>query len=163
MLARTQLSSSGLKMMKSQFTRPMAVSSLRRCITTLPQPAGGVIGTVNDAYIAPPASKTHGSLHWTTERLVSVGLVPLTFVPLVTGVEYGIADSILAALLLVHSHIGFGACIADYIPARTYGSLHNYAMYLLSFGGLVSAYGIYEIESREKEGLIGIIKKLWTA
>jgi succinate dehydrogenase (ubiquinone) membrane anchor subunit len=40
-------------------------------------------------------------------RIVSAGLVPLTIAPFAAGSLNPITDSILCALLVVHSHIGF--------------------------------------------------------
>ncbi|CCH45610.1 Succinate dehydrogenase [ubiquinone] cytochrome b small subunit, mitochondrial [Wickerhamomyces ciferrii] len=126
----------------------------------IPQPPGYIIGTVNDAYISPHASKTHGSLHWTVERIIAIGLVPLATVPFITGSFAPVLDSILATSVLAHSWIGFQACIIDYIPKRVYGKQHDYAMYLLSLGTLIASYGIYLIE--KDVGLTGLIAKIWT-
>lgn len=127
-----------------------------------PQPPGYIVGTVNDAYIPPKPSKSHGSLHWTAERVASIALVPFTVIPFVTGSFAPVLDAAFSTTILVHSFIGFQACIIDYIPARVYGKAHDYAMYLLSFGTLVAAYGIYVIESKDV-GLTGLIKKVWCA
>ncbi|ODV80371.1 uncharacterized protein CANTADRAFT_6010 [Suhomyces tanzawaensis NRRL Y-17324] len=140
--------------------------SLARAITIpglpqVPQPPGNIIGTVNDAYVPPPPHKLEGSIHWTSERIVSVGLVPLTLAPFLTGAST-IVDSTLSALLLYHCYAGFQSCITDYIPSRTYGKYHNYANYLLLFGTGVAGYGIYDIETREG-GLGKVVSKVWKA
>lgn len=136
--------------------------SLTRTIKTIPQPPGFVVGTVNEAYEAPKPSKTHGSLHWTSERVVAAGLVPLVGTTLVAGPSTAI-DATLSSFLVYHCFVGFQSCIIDYIPSRVYGSYHNYAMYLLTFGTGVAAYGVYEIENREEGGISGIISRLWKA
>lgn len=64
-------------------------------------------GTVNDPAVVPHTSPTHGSYHWTFERLIALGLVPLTAAPFIGGSLHPILDSILCASLLIHSHIGF--------------------------------------------------------
>lgn len=126
----------------------------------IPQPPGYIVGTVNDAYIPPHASKSHGSLHWTVERVIAIGLVPLATIPFVSGSFAPILDATFATLILAHSYIGFQACIIDYIPKRVYGSQHNYAMYLLTFGTFVAGYGIYLIEAKDV-GIAGLLKKVW--
>lgn len=137
--------------------KPMLI----RGIKTIPQPPGFVVGTVNDAYVPPKPSKAHGSYHWTAERAVAIGLVPFCGIPAITGASTTV-DSIMAGLLLYHSYVGFQSCIIDYIPKRVYGSYHNYAMYLLTFGTGVAAYGVYEIENKEG-GITTILSKLWKA
>ncbi|CAN3355577.1 succinate dehydrogenase [ubiquinone] cytochrome b small subunit, mitochondrial [Diutina catenulata] len=134
---------------------------LSRGIKTIPQPPGGVVGGPNDAYVPPPADKMHGSLHWTAERAVAIGLIPLTIYPFFNP-ACSIVDSSLCSLMLYHCYTGFQSCIIDYIPKRVYGGLHNAAMYLLLFGTGVAGYGIYEIEKKEG-GVAGIIAKLWKA
>lgn len=133
----------------------------RSFFKTIPQPPGNIIGTVNDAYVPPPPSKMHGSLHWTFERAVVLGMTPLIVAPLITGTSP--LDSAMAGLLLYHCYAGFQSCIIDYIPKRVYGGLHNLAMLVLTFGSFVAAYGIYRIENEEKDGVFGILKKLWVA
>lgn len=127
----------------------------------IPQPPGNIVGTVNEAYVSPPPHKSHGSRHWTAERAVAIGLIPLTTVPFVTGVSTGF-DAVMSSLLLYHCYTGFQSCIIDYIPLRIYGKYHNYAMYLLLFGTGVAGYGIYEIEKKEG-GVTTILKKVFAA
>lgn len=133
-----------------------------RGFKTIPQPPGDIVGTVNDAYVPPKANKSHGSLHWTSERAVAIGLLPLVAASftLTTSV---ILDTSLSAFLLYHCYTGFQSCIIDYIPKRVYGTYHNFAMYLLTFGTGVAGYGIYELEQKEEGGLAGIISRLWKA
>lgn len=127
----------------------------------IPQPPGYIVGTVNDAYTAPHASKSHGSLHWTAERIIAISMVPLATVPFVTGSFAPVLDATLSILILAHAWIGFQSCIIDYIPKRVYGKQHDYAMYLLTFGTFIAGYGIYLIESKDV-GLTGLLGKLWS-
>ncbi|CAH6718199.1 mitochondrial inner membrane protein Shh4p [[Candida] jaroonii] len=147
----------GLNMIRSSLPKP----SLVRGIKTIPQPPGFIVGDVNDAYVPPKPSKSHGSIHWTSERAISMAMVPLALSPFITGAST-VIDSTLCAVTLAHCYTGFQSCIIDYIPVRVYGAYHNYAMYLLTFGTGVAAYGVYDIEKREG-GVTNIISKLWKA
>lgn len=144
--------------------RPLLLANFTRGIKTIPQPPGYIVGTVNDAYVPPPPHKLEGSLHWTSERIVAIGMLPLVLAPFITGGGGAstLIDSTMSALLLFHCHTGFQSCIIDYIPKRVYGSYHNYAMYLLTFGTGIAGYGIYQIETKEG-GVSNIISKLWKA
>lgn len=136
--------------------------ALVRGIKTIPQPPGNIVGTVNDAYVPPKASKSHGSYHWTSERIVSIGLLPLVGSSL-AGSATGIIDTTMSAFLLYHCYCGFQSCITDYIPKRVYGPYHDYVMYLLTFGTGVAGYGIYNIEQKEEGGVAGVVSKLFKA
>lgn len=48
-------------------------------------------------------------------RIVSAGLVPLCVAPFAAGSLNPVTDSILCALLVIHSHIGF-----EYVPPCNY-------------------------------------------
>lgn len=133
----------------------------RSFFKTIPQPPGNIIGTVNDAYVPPKPNKLHGSLHWTFERIVVLGMTPLIVAPFITGTSP--FDGAMCALLLYHCYAGFQSCIIDYIPKRVFGSMHTAAMALLTFGTLLSGYGVYKIENEEKDGVWGILTKLWKA
>lgn len=149
----------GIRSTKS-LTSSINISIAKRGLfKTIPQPPGNIIGTVNDAYVPPPSNKLHGSAHWTFERFVTIGMTPLIISPFITGTAP--LDSAMAGLLLYHCYAGFQSCIIDYIPKRVYGSLHTAAMLLLTFGTFVAGYGVYKIENDEKDGVFGLLKKLW--
>ncbi|ODV58283.1 CybS family protein [Ascoidea rubescens DSM 1968] len=125
------------------------------------QPPGYIVGTVNDAFIPPPADFYHGAYHWSYERIIGLTMIPLTIAPFVSSVDYPLMDSFLSVLLLLHCNAGFQSCIIDYIPKRVYGIWHKFAMNLLLLGTVVSSYGIYLMET-EDIGLTGLISKLWS-
>lgn len=124
------------------------------------QPPGNIVGTVNDAYKIPLVSPYESSYHWTYERMLSLGLVPLTAFPFALGYEFPMVDTIFCLTVLFHSHSGFKSCIIDYIPERVYGFWHHAASKLLSLGTFVSLYGIYLLETTEN-GLFDLLSRIW--
>ena len=75
-------------------------------------------GTVNDPTTFPPPQKSAGSHHWTFERLLSAGLVPLTAAAFVTsGSPAPLLDGLLGISLVVHSHIGVRAPCLPFSPS----------------------------------------------
>lgn len=133
-----------------------------RLLSTIPQPPGNIVGTVNDPVPVPAFNKAKGSYHWTFERLLSVAVAPLIVVPFATGSLSPILDATLCSLLLVHSHIGFESCIVDYIPKRKFGGLHNLAIYALFAGTTVGLVGLYEYETNDV-GVTETLKRAWNA
>lgn len=129
----------------------------------LPQKPGGVMGTPNDPYTPPAVHKFEGSIHWWIEKTFAVTTLPLvTAATLSSGPLSTVSDSILSVALLGYCYMEFQSCIADYITARVYGKWHNYAMYLLGAGSLVSLFGIYKLET-ENDGITGLVRGLWKA
>ena len=64
-------------------------------------------GGVNVPAPVPAPSPTHGSYHWTFERLMAAGLIPLTTAPFIGGSLNPTLDAVFVAALIIHSHIGF--------------------------------------------------------
>jgi succinate dehydrogenase (ubiquinone) membrane anchor subunit len=64
-------------------------------------------GGVNDPAPVPPPHPTEGSYHWLFERMLAVGLIPLTVAPFAAGSLNPTLDALLCASILIHSHIGF--------------------------------------------------------
>lgn len=64
-------------------------------------------GGVNEPASIPKHSPLHGSYHWTAERALSIGLVPLTIVPFVSGSLNPAMDALFVFVMIVHSHMGF--------------------------------------------------------
>jgi len=81
-------------------------SSARRSI--LPPGPQVIEGGVNDPVPVPEPHPTEGSYHWIFERLLAVGLIPLTIAPFAAGSLNPTLDALLCASILIHSHIGFG-------------------------------------------------------
>ncbi|MCJ1422704.1 membrane anchor subunit of succinate dehydrogenase, Sdh4 [Sticta canariensis] len=119
-------------------------------------------GTANDPAPIPDPSPTHGSYHWTFERLGSAALIPLTIAPFAAGSINPIADAALCATILIHSHIGFQSMIIDYIPGKRLPKTRALFWWGLRGATLLVAVGLYEFETSDV-GLTEAIKKIWAA
>lgn len=97
-LATRQTTSSGLRI------SPFHSSAQRSILPPGPQV---IEGSVNDPVPVPEPHPTEGSYHWIFERLLAVGLVPLTIAPFAAGSLNPTMDALLCASILIHSHIGF--------------------------------------------------------
>ena len=65
-------------------------------------------GTMNDPAPVPKPNPVHGAYHWTFERAISVGILPLTAAaPFIGGTLNPTLDAVFIAFILIHSHIGF--------------------------------------------------------
>lgn len=84
---------------------PFHSSASRNILPPGPQK---IEGGVNDPVPVPPPHPTEGSYHWVFERLLCVGLIPLTVAPFAAGSLNPTLDALLCASILIHSHIGFG-------------------------------------------------------
>jgi succinate dehydrogenase (ubiquinone) membrane anchor subunit len=118
--------------------------------------------TANDPAPVPPANPAHGSYHWTFERLVAVGLIPLTIAPFASGSLNPTTDALLAAAILIHSHIGFESCIIDYFPKNRIPKTRAAAWWGLRAATVLVGVGLYEFETNDV-GLTEGIKRIWTA
>ncbi|KAI7545353.1 hypothetical protein KC331_g6264, partial [Hortaea werneckii] len=85
-------------------TSGFQTSSRRAILPPLPQK---IKGTVNDAYEAPEPHPQHGSYHWTFDRIVSIGVLPLTVAPFAAGSLSPLLDSAFISLLIIHTYTGF--------------------------------------------------------
>ncbi|EJT80374.1 hypothetical protein GGTG_00374 [Gaeumannomyces tritici R3-111a-1] len=135
-------------------------ASSRRCL--LPPLPQTVEGTVNDPAPIPPTSPAHGSYHWTSERLLAAGLVPLTVAPFAAGSLNPTMDAVLISALLLHSHLGLQVAIVDYLPKRRVPKSRMAAMWALNIATIVAGIGLYEFETNDV-GLTEGIKRVWKA
>lgn len=129
---------------------------------TIPQPPGGVVGGANEAVPVPVGNRSHGSYHWSFDRLIVIGIVPLMLTPLVGVSLTPVLDASLSSLVLLHSHLGFESCIIDYIPKRVYGRWHTAAMGLLYAGSATALYGVYLMETNDI-GVTAAVGEIWNA
>ncbi|KAI0296728.1 CybS-domain-containing protein [Multifurca ochricompacta] len=122
-----------------------------------------VVGTVNDPTTFPPPSKSHGSHHWSFERLLSAGLVPLTAAAFVSsGSPTPLIDGLLGLSLIVHSHIGFDALLVDYVHKRKFPKLGPLLSWTLRATTLAVGVGVYQFNTNDV-GLTELIRRVWTA
>ncbi|PQE22712.1 succinate dehydrogenase subunit D protein [Rutstroemia sp. NJR-2017a BVV2] len=127
-----------------------------------PLPRYLTYATANDAAPVPPANPAHGSYHWTFERLVAVGLIPLTIAPFASGSLNPTTDALLAGAILIHSHIGFESCIIDYFPKKRIPKTRAAAWWGLRAATVLVGVGLYEFETNDV-GLTEGIKRIWRA
>jgi succinate dehydrogenase (ubiquinone) membrane anchor subunit len=89
-------------------------------------------------------------------------LVPLTIAPFASGALNPTTDAILCGAILIHSHIGFEACITDYFPARRVPKTKATFDWGLKAATVLVAVGLYEFETNDV-GLTAAIQRIWTA
>ncbi|CAK1356976.1 Succinate dehydrogenase [ubiquinone] cytochrome b small subunit, mitochondrial [Cercospora beticola] len=134
-------------------------SAARKILPPLPQV---VRGGVNDPAPVPDPHPTHGSYHWTMERAISIGLVPLTVMPFAVGSLNPILDGTLIGLTILHTYIGFGAAITDYFPTWRVPKTRKIFDWLNVLMVFVVGWGYYEFETNDV-GLTEGIKRIWKA
>ncbi|EFY86474.1 succinate dehydrogenase cytochrome b small subunit precursor [Metarhizium acridum CQMa 102] len=142
--------------------RPAAFHSSSKKAAILPPGPQRIEGGVNDPAPIPPPSAAHGSYHWTFERLLAAGLVPLTIAPFASGSLNPTMDAVLCSAVLIHSHIGFQSVIIDYIPKRRYPGLRKLFWWGLNAATVVVGVGLYEFETNDV-GVTEAIKRVWKA
>ncbi|KAE8451146.1 hypothetical protein EG329_004818 [Mollisiaceae sp. DMI_Dod_QoI] len=134
-------------------------SGRRSILPALPQV---IQGTANDPAPTPPANPSHGSYHWTFERLISAGLIPLTIAPFAAGSLNPTMDAILCATILIHSHIGFESIVIDYVPRKRLPKTRLVFWWGLRAATVLVGVGLYEFETNDV-GLTEAIKRIWKA
>ncbi|KAI0034805.1 mitochondrial inner membrane protein [Vararia minispora EC-137] len=158
--------------LRSTVNRQIVLNTARRSLLPFARanskfayvPGGPIYkGTPNEATEFPTPSRVHGSYHWSFERLLSAGLVPLTAAAFVTsGSSYPMLDGILGVTLVMHSHIGFDALLVDYLHPRKFpilGKAFKWTLRATTVGVLV---GVYQFNT-EDIGLTELISRVWTA
>ncbi|KOS19700.1 Succinate dehydrogenase cytochrome b small subunit [Escovopsis weberi] len=119
-------------------------------------------GSVNDPTTFPKPNAAHGSYHWTFERLLAAGLVPLSVAPFAAGSLNPTMDAVLCSAVLLHSHLGFQSCIIDYVPKRSNPGLHKFFWWALNLATVTVGVGLYEFETNDV-GVTEAIKRVWKA
>ncbi|KAI8612389.1 CybS-domain-containing protein [Chytriomyces sp. MP71] len=107
-----------------------------------------------------PKPKAHGSEHWTIERFLTVITIPLVGSGLAFGplwpVDYG-----LAILLPIHTHLGFGTMIQDYLPERRNARVHRAATWALRITTGLVVYALVTFNMYDV-GVTAFVQRLWT-
>ncbi|OOF90432.1 hypothetical protein ASPCADRAFT_519222 [Aspergillus carbonarius ITEM 5010] len=134
-------------------------SAQKQILPPLPQT---IQGTMNDPAPVPASHPTEGSYHWTFERIVSAGLVPLCIAPFAAGSMSPVMDAAICSAIVVHSHIGFHASITDYFPTRRVPKTHTFMIWLLRAFTLSTAVGLYEFETNDV-GVTEALRRVWKA
>jgi succinate dehydrogenase (ubiquinone) membrane anchor subunit len=93
---------------------------------------------------------------------MSAALIPLTIAPFAAGSLNPTTDAILCATILIHSHIGFQACIIDYFPPRRVPKTRKAFDWTLKAATVAVGIGLYEFETNDV-GLTEAIHRIWTA
>ncbi|KAJ5359258.1 Succinate dehydrogenase cytochrome b small subunit [Penicillium cataractarum] len=134
-------------------------SARKQILPPLPQ---AIEGTMNDPVPVPSPHPMEGSYHWTFERAVCVGLIPLSIAPFAAGSLNPIMDAILCSLLVAHSHIGFQAAIIDYFRPQRVPKFNSVCNWLLRAFTLTTAVGLYEFETNDV-GVTEALRRIWNA
>ena len=66
----------------------------------------------------------------------------------------------LGVVLPLHCHMGFGAIIDDYLPARRAGKVNMIAKVGLAMATSLALYGCFKFNTNDI-GLTGFAKRLW--
>ncbi|KAF4592388.1 succinate dehydrogenase (ubiquinone) membrane anchor subunit [Ophiocordyceps camponoti-floridani] len=150
---------------RSIIPKPQTLASLHcsaRRSAILPPGPQHIEGGVNDAAPIPEPNAAHGSYHWTFERLLAAGLVPLTIAPFAAGSLNPTMDAILCSAMLLHSHMGFQQVIIDYVPKKRYPGLRKACWWGLNLATLTVGVGLYEFETNDV-GVVEAVKRIWKA
>ncbi|KAF4343191.1 mitochondrial succinate dehydrogenase subunit D [Fusarium beomiforme] len=147
---------------RSQLKGAAAFHNTVRRSAILPPGPQRIEGGVNDPAPIPEPNAAHGSYHWTFERLLAAGLVPLTVAPFAAGSLNPTLDAILCSVLLLHSHMGFQQVVIDYIPSRTYPGLRKLFNWLLNIATVLVGVGLYEFETNDV-GITEAVRRVWKA
>ncbi|KAF8851561.1 CybS-domain-containing protein [Acephala macrosclerotiorum] len=157
------------KAVRNAFAKDVIPSSMRiaafhasgkqAILPALPQV---IQGTANDPAPVPAANPSHGSYHWTFERLISAGLIPLTIAPFAAGSLNPTMDAILCGAILIHSHIGFESIVIDYVPSKRLPKTRVAVWWGLRAATVLVGVGLYEFETNDV-GVTEAIKRIWKA
>ncbi|KAK3341290.1 CybS-domain-containing protein [Lasiosphaeria hispida] len=140
-------------------TAAFHTTAQRALLPPLPQ---HVDGSVNDPAPVPAPSPSHGSYHWTFDRLVAASLIPLTITPFAAGSLNPAMDAFLCATILIHSHTGFQQIIIDYVPTRRVPRTRKLFTWGLNAATAVVGLALYEFETTDV-GITEAIKRVWSA
>ncbi|ODA78424.1 hypothetical protein RJ55_05805 [Drechmeria coniospora] len=142
--------------------RVAALHTSSKRAALLPPGPQRIEGGINDPAPVPEPNAAHGSYHWTFERLLAAGLVPLTIAPFASGSLNPAMDAVLCSAVLLHSHMGFQQCIVDYVPKKKYPGLRKTTWWMLNAATVLVGVGLYGFETNDV-GVTEAIKRVWKA
>ena len=86
----------------------------------------------------------------------------MTIAPFAAGSLNPVLDGLFISTILIHSHIGFQACIIDYFPGKRVPKTRKSLMWALNLATVAAGIGFYEFETNDV-GLTEGIKRIWSA
>lgn len=131
---------------------PGTAATTTACTLSFLPPLGVVAGEKIDPW--------HGSYHWVYERALSIASLALVGAAFAT--PHRLVDLALGIVFPLHGHVGFGAIVTDYLPARKFPRLNKLVMALLYAGTAGTIYGLYKYNTQDV-GLTEGVTRLWTA
>ncbi|ETS75233.1 hypothetical protein PFICI_13717 [Pestalotiopsis fici W106-1] len=155
--SRKNLLPPGPQVIKGTGTKPITTDDFP--FTLSPRPNAT---SFNDPAPVPTPSPSHGSYHWTFDRLLAAGLVPLTLAPFAAGSLNPVLDATLCGAILVHSHTGFQNILIDYIPTGRFPKARKFSMWALNAATVLVGIGLYEFETNDV-GVTEAVKRVWKA
>jgi len=105
--------------------------------------------------------RLHGSIHWNYERVLCLGLLPVTGYALAYG-AHPMNDLALSVLIPLHSHLGFGAVITDYLPKRKMPGVNTVTVWALRLATLGVILGCWKLNTQDV-GITETVRRLWHA
>ena len=91
---------------------------------------------------------------------MSVATVPLVVVPLIMGPSKSV-DFLLGFVIPIHSHLGFGQIVTDYLNPRKIGVMGNgIAKGAVLLSSLTVTYGLYKFNTQDV-GITEFVRRLW--
>ncbi|CAK7567443.1 MAG: membrane anchor subunit of succinate dehydrogenase, Sdh4 [Sporothrix epigloea] len=153
-----------LAMRQSLFQNSLRIASFHASSrrNLLPPPAQVIQGGVNDAQPIPKPNPSHGSYHWTFERLIAAAIVPLSVAPFAAGSLHPTSDAIFCGLLLIHTHLGLQVLVTDYIPKKRFPGARKAFTWGLNAATALVGLGLYEFETNDV-GITELVSQLWHA
>ncbi|RKP24384.1 CybS-domain-containing protein, partial [Syncephalis pseudoplumigaleata] len=103
--------------------------------------------------------KLHGSYHWDFERAIALAMPVLVASTAIKGPN-PVTDVLLGVVLPIHTHIGFGACVRDYVDKRNYPVLNRVANGALMASFVTVLYACYHMNT-EDIGMTELVITAW--
>ncbi|KAJ7175326.1 mitochondrial inner membrane protein [Mycena filopes] len=123
---------------------PVFAKTLLATRAAATQSSDALYGTVNDPTSFPTPSRVHGSHHWSFERLLSAGLIPLTGAAFATSPSvHPVLDGLLGVSLV------FDSIIVDYLHPHKFPMFGHVATWTLRTTTVGVALGVYQFNTND--------------